>query len=101
MAGLLATEEGECVRRALLAVGLDGWRQIWRTVRYILSNGRKHGSWTVKGQADPYSSGRWYFPWRERDVCCPLWRAPVVSSRSLGFIPWIDIDHVPGLAAEW
>jgi len=40
-------------------------RQIWRTVRCVLNNGRKHGTWTVKGRPDPYSSGRWYRHWSE------------------------------------
>ena len=70
---------------------------MWRTVRYILNNGRKHGAWKVKGKPDPYSSGRWYVPWRLRDICRPLRSSPVMESRSFAFfMPWIDIDDVPG-----
>jgi len=76
------------------AVALESGRQMWRTVRYILNNGRKHGSWTVKGEPDPYSSGRWYLPWRQPDFCRPLRRAPVVE-RSSFFLPYIGIDDVP------
>lgn len=78
------------------AVALEGWRQIWRTVRYILNNGRKHGSWTVKSRPDPYSSGRWYLPWRQSDICRPLRSSPVMGARGVGYLPYIDIDDVPG-----
>jgi REP element-mobilizing transposase RayT len=79
------------------AVALENLRQTWRTIRYVLNNGRKHGSWRVMGQPDPYSSGRWYLPWRVRDICRPLRSSPVVESSSIAsFIPWIGIDEVPG-----
>jgi REP element-mobilizing transposase RayT len=77
------------------AVALESGRQMWRTVRYILNNGRKHGSWSMKGEPDPYSSGRWYLPWRQRDICRPLRRSPVVEWSSF-FLPYIGIDDVPG-----
>jgi REP element-mobilizing transposase RayT len=79
------------------AAALQSLRQVWRTIRYVLSNGRKHGSWRVKGQPDPYSSGRWYLPWRVRDIRRPLRSSPVVESSSIAFfIPYIGVDEVPG-----
>jgi len=71
-------------------------RQMWRTIRYVLNNGRKHGTWTVKGQPDPYSSGRWYRQWDTRDICRPLRSSPVMRARGIVYIPPIDIDHMPG-----
>src|SRR6185503_14674738 len=62
---------GRVLAERYFAAAVEGWRQIWRTVRYILNNGRKHGSWTVKGRPDPYSSGSWYLPWRQHHICRP------------------------------
>ena len=71
-------------------------RQIWRTVRYVLNNGRKHGSWSVKGRPDPYSSGSWYMSWKQHNICRPLRNSPVLEPRSFIFLPRIGIDDVPG-----
>jgi len=90
-------KKGGVFAERYFAAELQSVRQTWRTIRYILSNGRKHGSWRVKGQPDPYSSGRWYLPWKMQDICRPLRRSPVVESSSIGFfIPYIGIDEVPG-----
>ena len=78
------------------AAALLGWRQIWLTVRYILNKGRKHGAWMVRGRPDPFSSGRWYLPWRQHDICRPLRSTPVARPWSFGFLPHIGIDDVPG-----
>ena len=89
--------KGNVFAERYFAVALESCRQMWRTVRYVLNNGRKHGSWRVKGQPDPYSSGRWYLPWSLRNICRPLRRSPVMESRSIAsFLPWIGIDDVPG-----
>jgi len=71
-------------------------RQMWRTIRYVLNNGRKHGTWTVKGQPDPYSSARWYRNWETRDICRPLRSSPVMRAQTIVYIPPIDVDDVPG-----
>jgi len=81
------------------AVALEGWRQMWRAVRYILNNGRKHGSWTVRSEPDPYSSGRWYLPWKLQNIRRPLRRSPVIE-RGGFFLPYIGIDEVPGATGE-
>ena len=61
------------------------------------SASRKHGTWKVKGQPDPYSSGRWYLPWSLKNICRPRRRSPVMEARSIAsFLPWIGIDDVPG-----
>ena len=78
------------------ALALTSLRQIWRTVRYVLCNGRKHGSWTKAGVPDPYSSGPWFLPWRRPDICRPTRSSPVVEARSYFWLPVIDIDDVPG-----
>ena len=93
-------KKGSVFAERYFAVALEGWRQIWRAVRYVLNNGRKHGAWRVTGRPDPYSSGSWYLPWRRDDICRPLREAPVAAARRLGFIPWIGIDEVPGSRLE-
>ena len=87
---------GRVFAERYFSAAVEGWRQLWRTVRYILNNGRKHGSWTVKGRPDPYSSGSWYLPWRLRDICRPLRSSPVAEPSSFSFLPYIAIDDVPG-----
>ena len=78
------------------ALALTGIRHTWRTVRYVLGNGRKHGTWTKRGFPDPYSSGRWFRPWRSLDLCRGTRRSAVVDARTYVWMPYIDIDHVPG-----
>ncbi len=92
---LWCRKTGSVFAERYFAVALQGWRQIWRTVRYILNNGRKHGSWNVRGQPDPYSSGGWYSPWRQ-DICRRLRSSPVLKAQSFGYLPWIGVDDVPG-----
>ena len=90
-------KRGNVFAERYFAAALESWRQIWRTVRYILNNGRKHGSWSVKGKPDPFSSGRWYLPWSRLGICRPLRSPPVMGSRSIAcFLPRIGIDDVPG-----
>jgi REP element-mobilizing transposase RayT len=88
-------QRGGVFAERYFAAALKDWRQIWRTVRYVLNNGRKHGSWTVRSQPDPYSSGRWYIDWR-RDICRPLRSSPVMEPKSYDYLPPISIDDVPG-----
>ena len=90
-------KKGHVFAERYFALALEGWRQIWRTVRYILNNGRKHGSWNIRNQPDPFSSGRWYLPWSQLDIRRPMRSPPVMASRTIAtFIPWIDVDDVPG-----
>jgi len=89
--------KGSVFAERYFAAALEDVRQIWRTFRYVLNNGRKHGTWKVKGQPDPYSSGRWYLPWSSRHIYRPLRSSPVMEPQSIAsFIPWIGIDDVPG-----
>src|SRR5262245_26167658 len=90
-------KKGTVFAERYFAAAIENWRQMWRTIRYVLGNGRKHGSWTVKGQPDPYSSGRWYLPWKLSNIRRPLRSSPVMEAIDTGiFIPWIGIDDVPG-----
>jgi hypothetical protein len=86
-------KKGGVFAERYFAAALEGWRQIWRTIRYVLNNGRKHGTWSVKGRPDPYSSGPWYFPGRGFDIRRPLRRSPVIASGSGFFVPHIGIDE--------
>src|ERR1051326_5007176 len=53
--------KGNVFAQRYFAVALSGWKSIRNAVCYVLNNGRKPGTWTVKGRPDPYSSGRWFF----------------------------------------
>ena len=88
--------KGNVFAERYFSAALQTWRQMWRTVRYVLNNGRKHGSWTVKGRPDPYSSGRWYLPWKRLDICRPLRSSPILEQHGFVYIPPVDIDDVPG-----
>jgi len=75
--------------------------EVWRAVRYVLSNARKHGVWFSATQPDPFSSGRWFKHWSQGErVKRPLRSSPVaIDGRySLYFWPtWpIGIDEKPG-----
>ena len=88
---------GHVFAERYFAAAVDGWKQTWRTIRYILNNGRKHGSWTVKGRPDPYSSGPWYLQYSEHDIRRPLRSSPVSQPSRFGFfVPFISTDDVPG-----
>jgi len=76
-------------------------RQMFRTIRYVINNGRKHGAWTVKGQPDPYSSGPWFRYWRERDICRPLRSSPVLEPTRIVGLFLFDVDEVPGPCWQW
>ena len=58
--GWLMTQAG----LAKSALELKKRAQAWRTLRYVLNNGRKHGVWLARDQPDPFSSGRWFKRWR-------------------------------------
>ena len=77
------------------ALAVTKRRQLWRTLRYVLLNGRKHGVWNVK-KPDPYSSGRWFLPWRQSHTCRPNRSSPVAEARSYFCLPYLSIDDVPG-----
>ncbi len=79
------------------SLAITQWKQAWRTVRYVLHNGRKHGVWKAKDRPDPYSSGRWFLRWG-RDICRPLRCSPVARAQVMFFmmLPVIALDDVPG-----
>ena len=82
-----------------VALALTKRRQLWRTLRYVLNNGRKHGVWNVKKRPDPYSSGRWFLRWEGRGAPqLPLRSRPVVLPRlfELLALPGIQLDDMPG-----
>ena len=54
---------GQVFAERYFAVALRTWQHMIRAVRYVLSNGRKHGVWTTKDEPDPYSSGPWFPFW--------------------------------------
>jgi len=68
-------------------------------LRYVLNNGRKHGTWSAKDQPDPFSSGRWFHRWMASGgIKRPLRRAPVERSQilELFFLAPIRLDDLPG-----
>jgi len=79
------------------ALAIVSCQQAWRTVRYVLHNGRKHGVWHAKDRPDAFSSGRWFVQWRSRAFRRPLRAPPVEESRYfLTMLPVISLDFVPG-----
>ena len=59
--------------------------QIKKVLRYVLQNARKHGVSLPTGEADPYSSARWFNWWQRAEMRRPL-RSPLGPRVDLG--PW-------------
>ncbi len=81
------------------AVVVKKFTQLRRTLLYVLNNGRKHGAWSKRDEPDPYSSGRWFFWWRQRDeIRRPLRSAPVAKPQSLpmAYVGSLDLTETPG-----
>ena len=57
------------------ARALEKPMQVWRAVRYVVNNARKHGEWSSRTQPDPFSSGRWLDCWEK----LPGFRRPTRS----------------------
>ena len=82
------------------ALALVKRMQLWRTLRYVLNNGRKHGAWSAKDRPDPYSSGRWFLRWCTLDPLRRPLRIPAVErphTFELLALPAIGLDDLPGL----
>ncbi len=81
------------------ALAMTKRKQVWRTLRYVLLNGRKHGTWLAKDEPDPFSSGRWFKLWDgDGRMKRPLRRPPVERARTLElyFLSRIQLDDMPG-----
>ena len=87
--------QGRVFAERYFALALTSYRQMWRTVRYVLNNGRKHGSWTKKDEPDPFSSGPWFVRWSSAPRR-PSRRAPVARSRYYDWLACIGVNDVPG-----
>jgi len=87
---------GSVFAERYFAAALKDLKQVWRTVRYVINNGRKHGTWSRPNQADPYSSGPWFWQWTSIDIRRPLRSSPVMKMRSYDYIPCVGLDSVPG-----
>ncbi len=85
---------GRVFAERYFALALTSYRQMSRTVRYVLNNGRKHGTWTKKDVADPFSSGPWFF-WGS-EMRRPSRRPPVKESRYSSWLGHIRVNDVPG-----
>ena len=73
--------------------------QLWRTLRYVLNNARKHGVWSQPNQPDPYSSARWFLRWCQWDsIRRPLRARPVELPRSFELLTVraLSLDDLPG-----
>ena len=86
--------KGRVFAERYFAAAVTTWQQARRTIRYVLNNGRKHGSWSKKDRPDPFSSGPW-FRWRD-STRRPLRRAPVMPFNFAVYLPSIDVNDVPG-----
>ena len=75
--------------------------QIRKVLRYVLQNARKHGVQQIPaGEADPYSSARW-FKWHQQDrMKRPLRSPPVALSGCMTtdvcLLHGLDINDLPG-----
>jgi len=87
--------KGAVFAERYFARALKSWKEVWRAVRYVLLNGRKHGTWTKTSAADPFSSGPWYWHWSSAPRR-PTRRRPVKQSRYYDYLPNISLDFVPG-----
>ena len=96
---LWARRRGAVFAERYFARALKKPVEVWRALRYVLQNGRKHGVWFSAEQPDPFSSGRWFRGWVER-IRRPLRRAPVARPRT--FDVWwnclgpIGVTDLPG-----
>jgi REP element-mobilizing transposase RayT len=75
--------------------------QIKKVLRYILQNARKHGVSLPKGEADPYSSARWFNWWQKREMRRPLRSPPVAEpsrciTTAFAHQHGLSIDDLPG-----
>ena len=86
---------GRVFAERYFALALTSYRQMWRTVRYVLNNGRKHGTWTKKDEPDPFSSGPWFFRWNI-EPRRPSRRPPVKPPRYYDWLACIGVNDVPG-----
>jgi len=86
--------KGRVFAERYFALALTSWRQTWNAIRYVLNNGRKHGTWTKRDRPDPFSSGPWLREWTiER---WPTRRAPVMPSTFIA-LRRFDVNDVPGV----
>ena len=75
--------------------------EVWRALRYVLNNARKHGDWFSKSLPDPFSSGRWFTRWEGRWGQQMALRSPALATprhflTHFGERWPIRIDEVPG-----
>ena len=74
--------------------------QIKKVLRYVLQNARKHGLSLPKGEADPYSSARWFRWDQSREMKRPLRSPPVARplcfSTDVSLMHGLDINDLPG-----
>ena len=89
------TGHGRVFAERYFALALTSYRQMWRTVRYVLNNGRKHGTWTKKDVPDPFSSGPWFFHWSSAPRR-PSRRPTVKPPRFYDWLACIGVNDVPG-----
>lgn len=91
---------GRVFAERYFARGLVKNMEIWRALRYVLRNARKHGLWFSKDQPDPYSSGRWYLRWHQRDRIHRPLRSPPVALPHAHFLSMsclgLSLDDLPG-----
>ena len=75
---------------------------IKKVLRYVLQNARKHGVSLPAGQADPYSSARWFNWFDERAMRRPLRSPPVARpldiTTDICLLQGLDLARPPGLS---
>ena len=76
-------------------------RQIKKVLRYVLQNARKHGVSVPRGEADPFSSARWFSWWQRGEMKRPLRSPPVALptrciTTAFALVHGLDLDDLPG-----
>jgi REP element-mobilizing transposase RayT len=100
----LHRRRGHVFAERYFARALEKPMQVWRAIRYVVNNARKHGDWSSRTQPDPFSSGRWLEGWRGKEgVRTPLRDPPLGEPHHYLTFSWkhwpIAIDAVPGPAS--
>ena len=78
--------------------------QVKKVLRYVLQNARKHRVSLPRGEADPYSSARWFnwwgWPRKKRPLRSPPVAQPLCWNTSISLLHGLDIDDLPGPRAH-
>ena len=93
--------QGTVFAERYFARALEKPMQVWRAIRYVVNNARKHGEWSSDTQPDPFSSGRWLHCWEHLPgIRWPTRSPPLARARHYLTISWrnfpLALTDLPG-----